>query len=352
MESTPVAVLATLSYRMWFGLSLTSVVLYLRHISGASQNFGTVFRVLYGLFGTRFAELVLGYMLLTKKGEPQAEQLGGTTAVIKGPPELRVKIVPILGAAFGGNYSFLIWDEADEQRRALVVDPADPYPVLDAAKAERLNVVSLLNTHWHFDHAAGNRVFARVIPGLQVVASSAERTKPPAVTKLVRDQAVLEVGRLRVRCHQVPGHTQGSLCYEVSNAEAPHVAPAVFTGDAIFCGGCGALFEGSVHLMHAAFQARDALEAARVTHSPQTGPAAAITPRPMRITRTARGGLPVSTPSALGTGRRSWPHLAPNTCGSTSLPTPAAAPRSQHLRPHLAPNTCAVDPLARAARDW
>ena len=49
--------------------------------------------------------------------------------------------MPILGAAFGGNYSFLIWDEQDEDRRAVVVDPADPYPVLEAAQAERLSIM-------------------------------------------------------------------------------------------------------------------------------------------------------------------------------------------------------------------
>ena len=29
-------------------------------------------------------------------------------------------------SAFGGNYSFLVWDENDKDRRAICVDPADP----------------------------------------------------------------------------------------------------------------------------------------------------------------------------------------------------------------------------------
>eukprot|EP00966_Prymnesium_polylepis_P061939 1437019-Prymnesium_polylepis.1 len=61
----PLAVLASLSLRAWFGLSITSCVLYLRHISALSRSgrdspcpsYGAVFRILYGLFGTRFAEL-------------------------------------------------------------------------------------------------------------------------------------------------------------------------------------------------------------------------------------------------------------------------------------------------------
>ncbi|KAL1514436.1 hypothetical protein AB1Y20_003535 [Prymnesium parvum] len=254
------APLAALSYRTWACVCVSASLLYLRHISALARlprdapcpRFGFLFRLLYGLFGTTLAQAALAYLLHTREGTPQPEQLGGTTPRRTGPAELRVKLLPILGSAFGGNYSFLIWDEADEARRALVVDPADPHPVLAAAAAEGLRVVTLLNTHWHLDHAAGNRTFARKLPGLQVVASSAERTRPPAVTTLVRDQTVLEVGRLRVRCHHVPGHTQGSLCFEVYNVAAPQVPHAVFTGDAIFCGGCGALFEGSAHVLHAA----------------------------------------------------------------------------------------------------
>ena len=44
--------------------------------------------------------------------------------------------------AFGGNYSYLVWDEADEHRRALSIDPADPYPVLRSAKEEGLNITT------------------------------------------------------------------------------------------------------------------------------------------------------------------------------------------------------------------
>ena len=49
-------------------------------------------RVLYGLFSTRFAEWALARMLHTRADEPQAEQLGGTTAIVMGSPEMRIKV--------------------------------------------------------------------------------------------------------------------------------------------------------------------------------------------------------------------------------------------------------------------
>ena len=204
----------------------------------------------------RIGPAVLGYFNQTGREEQQAEQLGGTVQTTVGPPEMRIKIVPILGQMFGGNYGFLIWDETDPDRKAIAVDPADPYPMLRAAKADRLRIVTVLTTHWHFDHAGGNRTLAREIPGLEVVFGAGERGQPPAITRRLRDLEELTVGDLTVVGHAVPGHTHGSIVYEVFSRKAPTgAATSAFTGDAIFCGGgCGALFECSATTLHASLQ--------------------------------------------------------------------------------------------------
>lgn len=85
-----------------------------------------------------------------------------------------------------------------------------------------------------------------------MVASAHERGRTPAVNKRVRDEEELTCGRLTVRAHSVPGHTKGSMVFEVfSRAAAAGTPSAAFTGDALFCGGCGALFECSATTMHA-----------------------------------------------------------------------------------------------------
>ena len=244
------------------GVALGLSVLYCRQISTLSRSpmhapcpqFGLLFRVLYGLFGTRLAEAVLSKLLHTPEKAPQAEQLGGTKECIVGSADLRIMIVPILGSAFGGNYGFLLWDEADEQRRAIAVDPADPHPILRAAESQGLRIELLLTTHWHFDHSSGNRTLAKKLPGLKVVASAEEVGHTPAVTHRAKDLELLTLGRLAVRAHSVPGHTLGSMVYEVYNSEVPSVSSAAFTGDTLFCGGCGALFEVSATTYHASFQ--------------------------------------------------------------------------------------------------
>lgn len=255
--------LAVLSVRSWLGVAFGSWIVYLASSSQLARPsrdapcapFGLVFRILYGLFGTRLAVLVLGRALHTRKTDPTPDQHGGTRPTIVGEPNLRVKIVPILGSAFGGNYAFLVWDEADEQRRAIVVDPSDPHVVLRAAEAEGLNVELLLCTHWHFDHSSGNGTFKRYIKRLQVVASAHERGYVPAVTRRLRDLEEIRLGRLVVRGHHAPGHTRGSMLFEVFNSESDSdVPPIAFTGDTLFCGGCGALFECSATVLHASLQ--------------------------------------------------------------------------------------------------
>ena len=250
------------SVRRWLVIGSVTWVFYLWHISTLSRrprnspcpDHGIVLRVLYGLFSTWVAEQILAHFLHTKRNEPQAEQVGGTQPVVLGPPQLRIKVVPILGAAFGGNYAYLIWDETDADRRAIVVDPADPYPVLRAAAEEKLNIEVLLTTHWHFDHASGNATFAREIPGLRVIASDREVARVPAATERMHDEQQIRVGSIVVTAHTVPGHTLGSVVYEVSSSALPESPSAAFTGDTLFCGGCGRLFEGSALQLHASLR--------------------------------------------------------------------------------------------------
>ena len=54
-----------------------------------------------------------------------------------------------------------------------------------------------------------------------------------------RDEAVLEVGRLKLHTIHTPGHTPGSICFRIEDR------PIIFSGDTLFPGGPGATqFEG------------------------------------------------------------------------------------------------------------
>ena len=102
--TNPMRLLGGLTMRGWVGVALGAILVYLRQASTLAREsrdmpcprYGVVFRILYGLFGTWFAEVVLGRMLHTPEGEPQPTQKGGTKQTVVGPPELRVKLIPNL----------------------------------------------------------------------------------------------------------------------------------------------------------------------------------------------------------------------------------------------------------------
>jgi hydroxyacylglutathione hydrolase len=57
----------------------------------------------------------------------------------------------------------------------------------------------------------------------------------------------VRVADVEARCIHIPGHTLGAVAYYV-DAGGERV---VFTGDTLFCAGCGRLFEGTPAQMHA-----------------------------------------------------------------------------------------------------
>ncbi|XP_009582174.1 PREDICTED: hydroxyacylglutathione hydrolase-like protein, partial [Fulmarus glacialis] len=56
-------------------------------------------------------------------------------------------------------------------------------------------------------------------------------------------------GAIRVRCLFTPCHTSGHMCYFMWEDGSPD-APALFSGDTLFVGGCGKFFEGTAEQMY------------------------------------------------------------------------------------------------------
>ena len=51
------------------------------------------------------------------------------------------------------NYSYIIY--SNESKKAIVIDPSEPKPILDFLKDTNLNPVCILITHHHSDHTQG-----------------------------------------------------------------------------------------------------------------------------------------------------------------------------------------------------
>jgi len=139
------------------------------------------------------------------------------------------------------NYAYLIVDPAT--RDAAVVDCAEAQPVLAEVQRRSVRLTSVLATHHHYDHVGGNRDLLAAIPTLRIYGSTDDAERIPGITDRLRDGDEVSVGKLRARVIFIPAHTSGHVAYHFSEAGS------VFTGDTLFAGGCGRLFEGDAAQM-------------------------------------------------------------------------------------------------------
>ncbi|MFM9916370.1 MAG: hydroxyacylglutathione hydrolase [Rhizobacter sp.] len=157
--------------------------------------------------------------------------------------------------AFTDNYIWLLHDGID----AIVIDPGDCAPVLDALGRLKLRLAAILVTHHHDDHVGG---VAGLRPFLQgPVYGPAFETIPEPCLRVRGGETIRALG-LDFDVIDVPGHTAGHIAYfhpSKPQTEALTEAPLLFCGDTLFSGGCGRLFEGTPEQMHHSLSALAAL---------------------------------------------------------------------------------------------
>lgn len=171
---------------------------------------------------------------------------------------MRIVTVPCLA----DNYCYLVIDEAT--RRAVVIDPGEAAPVIAALAREGVALGAVWATHHHPDHVGGTReLLARAGGGrVDVVAHATDKTatRVPAQTHAVEDGEQVTMDGVTAQVIYNPGHTLGAISYWLRDADGG--AGAVFTGDTLFGGGCGRVFEGTAPMMHASLHELAALPGA------------------------------------------------------------------------------------------
>src|SRR5258706_6146367 len=132
--------------------------------------------------------------------------------------------------------SYLIGDETTGT--AAVVDPQrDTDQYLAFAAEHSLNIKHVLLTHLHADFVAGHlelrdRVGAKIYLG---ATAKAEYAFTP-----LHDGDTLEMGRVRLKTLETPGHTPESISILVYDLDTSDTQPhAVLTGDTMFIGDVG-----------------------------------------------------------------------------------------------------------------
>jgi len=127
------------------------------------------------------------------------------------------------------NFCYLIGCETT--RKALVIDPGnDVEQIVSAADSEGLEIVTIVNTHGHGDHTAGNMAL-RALTGAKIVIHALDADRFPDADVQLKDEKNLPLGELTIDVIHTPGHTPGGICL--------HVQGNLFTGDTLFVGDSG-----------------------------------------------------------------------------------------------------------------
>lgn len=138
------------------------------------------------------------------------------------------------------NYGYLIICEKSGE--AAVVDPGEFYPVYRELKKHEIRLRAVYCTHHHGDHIGGLGELLDEFNGITIYGSAEDAGRIPGMNSLLTEKSEISIGEIAGRVFTTPGHTWGSVCYSF--------ASYLFTGDTLFGGGCGRLFEGTAQEMY------------------------------------------------------------------------------------------------------
>jgi glyoxylase-like metal-dependent hydrolase (beta-lactamase superfamily II) len=111
-----------------------------------------------------------------------------------------------------------------------VIDPAfSPELVLARAAEHSLQVLYLINTHGHFDHAGGN----------DIVLSKTKAKLLAGGSGSVADGQQIVMGKVALTFIQTPGHSADSICVLANEPEHAERPGKLVTGDTLFVGKVG-----------------------------------------------------------------------------------------------------------------
>lgn len=133
-----------------------------------------------------------------------------------------------------------------------MIDPGEAEPALAHLTRYALQLRSILLTHHHPDHIGGA---AQLAAATRAEVFGPARTAVPARFHALSGGEQIELGfaGLSMQVLAVPGHTRDHLAY--------FGADWLFSGDTLFAGGCGRLFEGSPREMYQSLMRLAALPA-------------------------------------------------------------------------------------------
>lgn len=126
------------------------------------------------------------------------------------------------------TYTYIIADP--NSKEAAIIDPVLGMAPRDLKLIEEmsLKLKVILETHIHADHVTGAGLLADKL-GAKIALS--EKANAKGADILLKDHDQIEIGNLKIKVLETPGHTKTCLCYLLTDR--------VFTGDSLTIRGNG-----------------------------------------------------------------------------------------------------------------
>ncbi len=130
------------------------------------------------------------------------------------------------------------------KNQAWLIDPGDEFKKLDRNfNAADLELNGIINTHGHFDHVgavdnfkrkygvpffihAKDKQILRQANLYKKLAGSSDFFDIPIIDSFIEANSVFRIGNKTILTHYTPGHTNGSVIFEIEKS--------LFTGDLLF----------------------------------------------------------------------------------------------------------------------
>ncbi len=132
------------------------------------------------------------------------------------------------------NYGFLVHDPVSGETAA--IDTPDGAEYLREAQAKGWSITQIWNTHWHPDHAGGNKAIVEATGAKVVAPQEVEKLSP--IDTVVTHGDTVTLGAHKANVIDVSGHTNGHIAFHLPKDGV------AFVGDSVFALGCGRMFEG------------------------------------------------------------------------------------------------------------
>lgn len=142
--------------------------------------------------------------------------------------------------------NYLLIDE--KTNLAVLIDCSGDFEKINyELKKANATLQKIILTHGHFDHIFGleealqkssatvyinekDFAIAEKLPE-QLAVFNLEGGHVPQISNFIKDNEIIEVGNIKIKAVETPGHSEGSMCYFVDNT--------IFTGDTLFNRGIG-----------------------------------------------------------------------------------------------------------------